>query len=60
MLAIATVELRKAHRSGSPSGRWVAWLAFVFGICLSLVADICSAPTLSVLQVAVAACPPLV
>ena len=35
-------------------------LAFVFGICLSLVANIGSAPMLSVLQVTVAACPPLV
>ncbi|MEW2505991.1 hypothetical protein AB0878_36585 [Amycolatopsis sp. NPDC047767] len=34
--------------------------AFVFGICLSLVANIGSAPMLSVLQVTVAACPPLV
>lgn len=32
----------------------------VFGIGLSLVANICSAPALSVLQVTVAACPPLV
>jgi hypothetical protein len=32
----------------------------VFGICLSLVANIGSAPALSVLQVTVAACPPLV
>jgi len=59
-MTIATDELRKAHRSGRPSGRWVAWLAFVFGICLSLVANIGSAPELSVLQVTVAACPPLV
>ena len=60
LLTIATVELWKTHRSGRRSGRWVAWLAFVFGICLSLVANICSAPMLSVLQVTVAACPPLV
>jgi hypothetical protein len=60
LLTIATVELWKSHRSGRQSGRWVAWLAFVFGICLSLVANICSAPTLSLLQVTVAACPPLV
>ncbi|MEV4147750.1 DUF2637 domain-containing protein [Amycolatopsis sp. NPDC049691] len=60
LLTIATVELWKTHRSGRPAGRWVAWLAFVFGICLSLVANICSAPALSVLQVTVAACPPLV
>ena len=60
LLTIATVELWKTHRSGRPSGRWVAWLAFVFGICLSLVANICSAPALSVLQVTVAACRSLV
>ncbi|AEK45996.1 hypothetical protein AMES_7213 [Amycolatopsis mediterranei S699] len=60
LLTIATVELWKTHRSGRRSPRWVAWLAFVFGICLSLVANICSAPALSVLQVTVAACPPLV
>ena len=60
LLTIATVELWKTHRSGRRSGRWVAWLAFVFGICLSLVANICSAPALSLLQVTVAACPPLV
>jgi hypothetical protein len=60
LLTIATVELWKTHRAGCRSGRWVAWLAFVFGICLSLVANIGSAPALSVLQVTVAACPPLV
>lgn len=60
LLTIATVELWKTHRAGCRSGRWVAWLAFVFGIGLSLVANIGSAPALSVLQVTVAACPPLV
>ncbi|WP_372671122.1 DUF2637 domain-containing protein [Amycolatopsis kentuckyensis] len=60
LLTIATVELWKTHRAGCRSGRCVAWLAFVFGICLSLVANIGSAPALSVLQVTVAACPPLV
>ena len=58
LLTIATVELWKIHRGGGGSGRWVAWLAFVFGICLSLVANIGSAPALSVLRVTVAACPP--
>jgi len=60
LLTIATVELWKSQRGGRQSGRWVAWLAFVFGICMSLVANICSAPALSLLQVTVAACPPLV
>ncbi|SEF24687.1 Protein of unknown function [Amycolatopsis pretoriensis] len=59
LLTIATVELWKTHCGGG-SGRWLAWLAFVFGICVSLVANIGSAPALSVLQVTVAACPPLV
>ncbi|MFI5615591.1 DUF2637 domain-containing protein [Amycolatopsis sp. NPDC051903] len=60
LLTIATVELWKSHRGARSEGRWVAWLAFVFGICLSLVANIGSAPMLSALQVTVAACPPLV
>ncbi|MGW3993180.1 DUF2637 domain-containing protein [Amycolatopsis sp. NPDC004772] len=60
LLTIATVELWKSHRDDSESGRWVAWLAFAFGICLSLVANVGSAPVLSLLQVTVAACPPLV
>jgi hypothetical protein len=60
LLTIATVELWKTHCGGGGSGRWVTWLAFVFGICLSLVANIGSAPLLSVPQMTVAACPPLV
>ncbi|WP_153029862.1 hypothetical protein [Amycolatopsis sp. YIM 10] len=40
----------------SPIGRWEAWLAFVFGICLSLMANISSALALSLLQVTVVAC----
>lgn len=48
----------ETHRSGRQSGWWVAWLAFAFGICLSLVANICSVPALSLLQVTLAACPP--
>ncbi|MFJ1761381.1 DUF2637 domain-containing protein [Amycolatopsis sp. NPDC088138] len=39
LLTIATVELWKTHRDGSRPDRWVAWLAFMFGICLSLVAN---------------------
>ncbi|MET7998864.1 DUF2637 domain-containing protein [Amycolatopsis sp. NPDC005232] len=60
LLTIATVELWKSNRGGKTSGRWVAWLGFAFGICLSLVVNICSAPMLSALRVIVAACPPLV
>ncbi|QYN20412.1 DUF2637 domain-containing protein [Amycolatopsis sp. DSM 110486] len=60
LLTIATVELWKSHHGARPEGRRVAWLAFVFGICLSLVANIGSAPMLRALQVTVAACPPLV
>jgi hypothetical protein len=38
---------------------WAAWLSFVFGICLSLCANVAAAPQLNVFAVAVAACPPL-
>ncbi|MFB9688643.1 DUF2637 domain-containing protein [Amycolatopsis plumensis] len=55
LLTIATVELWK---SGSGS-RWQAWLAFVFGISLSLCANIASAAELSAFGIMVAACPPL-
>lgn len=60
LLTTATVELWKTtdgdRRAG---GRWAAWLAFVFGISLSLCANVAAAPELSVFAVAVAACPPL-
>lgn len=56
LLTTATVELWKTDRG---SGRWKAWLAFVFGIVLSLCANVAAAPELSVFAVAVAACPPL-
>ncbi|WP_394616544.1 DUF2637 domain-containing protein [Lentzea sp. JNUCC 0626] len=56
LLTTATVELWK---TGHGSGRWKAWLAFVFGIVLSLCANVAAAPELSVFAVAVAACPPL-
>ncbi|MGF6889440.1 hypothetical protein ABIA39_008905 [Nocardia sp. GAS34] len=59
LLTLATVELWKTGRDESAGGRWSAWLAFVFGICLSLCANIAAAPVLSVFSVAVAACPPL-
>lgn len=54
LLTIATVELWKAAGS-----KWQAWLAFVFGISLSLCANIASAPELSIFGIMVAACPPL-
>lgn len=54
LLTIATAELWKA--SGS---KWQAWLAFVFGISLSLCANVASAPELSIFGIMVAACPPL-
>jgi hypothetical protein len=54
-LTTATVELWKPGRDG----KWRAWLAFLFGVGLSLCANIASTPELSVLAVAVAACPPL-
>ncbi|GAA3684179.1 DUF2637 domain-containing protein [Lentzea roselyniae] len=56
LLTTATVELWKTGRG---SGRWKAWLAFAFGIVLSLCANVAAAPELSVFAVAVAACPPL-
>jgi hypothetical protein len=59
LLTLATVELWKTGREERAGGRWSAWLAFVFGICLSLCANIAAAPVLSVFSVVVAACPPL-
>jgi hypothetical protein len=59
LLTTATVELWKTNRSRRSSGRWAAWLAFAFGIVLSLCANIASAPELNVFAIAVAACPPL-
>ncbi|WP_236794389.1 DUF2637 domain-containing protein [Amycolatopsis sp. GM8] len=59
LLTMATVELWKTGHGRRAGGRWAAWLAFVFGICLSLCANVAAAPELSVLAVAVAACPPL-
>ncbi|GDY32909.1 DUF2637 domain-containing protein [Gandjariella thermophila] len=61
MLMTATVELWKtghrARRHGG--GQWSAWLSFLFGVSLSLCANVAAAPQLSVLAIAVAACPPL-
>ncbi|MFF0144451.1 uncharacterized protein DUF2637 [Amycolatopsis sulphurea] len=60
ILTTATVELWKTTDSGRRAGgRWAAWVSFVFGICLSLCANVAAAPELSVFAVAVAACPPL-
>ncbi|MGH3869554.1 MAG: DUF2637 domain-containing protein [Pseudonocardiaceae bacterium] len=59
LLTTATVELWKTGHASRASGRWAAWLAFVFGICLSLCANVAAAPELSVFAIAVAACPPL-
>lgn len=56
LLTTATVELWRPGRDG---GRWRAWLAFMFGVALSLCANIASAPELTVFAVAVAVCPPL-
>ncbi|CAL9669139.1 hypothetical protein SUDANB95_07358 [Actinosynnema sp. ALI-1.44] len=58
ILTTATVELWKTTGRHA-GGRWAAWLSFVFGICLSLCANVAAAPELSVFAVAVAACPPL-
>lgn len=59
LLTTATVELWKTGNGHHAGGRWAAWLSFVFGICLSLCANVAAAPELSVFAVAVAACPPL-
>ncbi len=59
LLTMATVELWKTTHGQLAAGRWTAWLAFTFGIVLSLCANIASAPELSVFAIAVAACPPL-
>jgi hypothetical protein len=60
ILTAATVELWKTTGHGRRAGgRWAAWLSFVFGIVLSLCANVAAAPELSVFAVAVAACPPL-
>jgi hypothetical protein len=58
LLTMATIELwRPGHRD--TTRRPAAWLAFAFGICLSLCANIAAAPNFSVFAIAVAACPPL-
>jgi hypothetical protein len=59
LLTMATVELWKPAHEKHLGGKWSAWVAFGFGISLSLCANIGAAPTLTVFSVAVAACPPL-
>lgn len=59
ILTMATVELWKTGRDHRGSGQWKAWVSFLFGVTLSLCANVTAAPELSVLAVAVAACPPL-
>lgn len=61
ILTMATVELwTTGHGTrGGGGGRWSAWVAFLFGICLSLTANVAAAPEASVFAIAVAACPPL-
>ncbi|MFE5501351.1 DUF2637 domain-containing protein [Amycolatopsis japonica] len=59
LLMIATVELWKPADADRTRGRWTAWLAFIFGISLSLCANIGSTPDLSIFGVTVAACPPV-
>ncbi|MGW3993179.1 DUF2637 domain-containing protein [Amycolatopsis sp. NPDC004772] len=56
LLTTATVELWRPSHGG---GRWAAWVAFGFGISLSLCANIGSVPRLTVFAVVIAACPPL-
>lgn len=56
LLTTATVELWKPGRGG---GKWRAWLAFLFGVALSLCANIASAPDPNAFAITVAACPPV-
>ncbi|MGW5715333.1 DUF2637 domain-containing protein [Amycolatopsis sp. NPDC003865] len=56
LLTIATVELWK---TGHDTGRRIAWVAFGFGICLSLCANVGSTEDHTVFGVIVAASPPL-
>jgi uncharacterized membrane protein YkvI len=53
LLMVATVELWKTGHGRRAEGQWTAWVAFVFGICLSLCANIAAAPVLSVFSIAV-------
>lgn len=59
LLTVATVELWKTGRGRHGGGQWKAWLAFLFGISLSLCANVAAAPESSVFAIVVAACPPL-
>ncbi|MBF6066047.1 DUF2637 domain-containing protein [Nocardia terpenica] len=62
LMMTATVELWQTNPAGhgrAGRGHRSAWLAFLFGITLSLCANIAAAPVLNVFAVAVAACPPL-
>lgn len=59
LLTMATVELWKSGHDRRGDGRWSAWVSFLFGVSLSLFANVMAAPELSVPAVAVAACPPL-
>jgi hypothetical protein len=59
LLTMATVELWKPSQGPLRRGRWAAWVAFGFGISLSLCANIGSVPRLTIFSTIVAACPPL-
>ncbi|WP_410666177.1 DUF2637 domain-containing protein [Amycolatopsis sp. lyj-84] len=59
LLMIATVELWKPVEPERAGGRWAAWLAFAFGISISLCANIGSTADQSIFGITVAACPPL-
>lgn len=59
LLTVATIELWKTERGRRDGGQWKAWLAFLFGISLSLCANVAAASEPSALAIVVAACPPL-
>jgi Protein of unknown function (DUF2637) len=59
LLTMATIELWRSGRASRAGARWPAWLAFIFGICVSLCANVAAAPELTVPAVTVAASPPV-
>lgn len=59
LLTMSTIELWRSGQAQRAGGRWAAWLAFAFKICVSLCANVAAAPELTVPAVTVAACPPL-
>ena len=55
---MAAVELWKTSNGHRVAGQWAVWLAFAFGIVLSLCVNVALAPKLNAFAIMVAACPP--